>query len=420
MSAPPTNTSLPPVPEGDGPPALRHPARPAQIAWLEEQLAAWRAEGLVDDVAARAIRARYVAQRRVTLVRIVLTLGSLFVGLGLIWLVAANLDGLSLVLRLVLVVLVWLGLVVAAGALARRRARTGGVASPVVGAVRLLAAGAFGAAVFQGAQTLGLPLEDPTLVGVWALGALVHAYVWVAVAPTVLGVVLSVFWLLWRLAENNDDAAGVTVAVAAAALVAVGVGALHHRLPDGARRPLAVPWREIGAGLGLGALFVASLRAGGLERGTPGTVWVVVAAALLLAVGALLTGDRLDRLEVALATGVLALVVVLALWPLSAGALRTGDLEGGDWVRAVVTVVVYLAVASGTAVLGGLRDSDRVTWLATAAVVVFTTAQAFAVFAPVLSGAVLFLAVGVVLLGSGVLADRGRRRVVREGREGRA
>ncbi|PKW27270.1 DUF2157 domain-containing protein [Phycicoccus duodecadis] len=420
MSAPPTTTSLPPVPDDGAGPELRHPATPAQLAWLEHQLGAWRAEGLVDDVAARAIRGRYVAHRRVTLVRIVLTLGALFVGLGLIWLVVANLDALSLALRLVLVVLLWVGLVVAAEALARRRARAGGVASPVVGAVRLLAAGAFGAAVFQAAQTLGLSLDDPTLVGVWALGALVHAYVWVAVGPTVLGVLLATFWLLSRWAEEDDDGSGVTLGVAAAALLAVAVGALHHRLPDHARRALAVPWREVGAGLGLGALFVAALRSGAPDRGTPASVWVVVAVALVVAVAGVLTGDRLDRLEVGLATAVLALVVVLALWRPSSGALRTGELTGGDWVRAVVTVVAYLAVASGTAVLGGLRDSDRLTWLATAALVVFTTTQAFAVFAPVLSGSVLFLAVGVVLLGTGVLADRGRRRVVREGRAARA
>jgi uncharacterized membrane protein len=61
-----------------------------------------------------------------------------------------------------------------------------------------------------------------------------------------------------------------------------------------------------------------------------------------------------------------------------------------------------------------MRDSGRLTWLATAALVVFVTVQASAVFAPIVSGAALFLIVGVVLLGTGVLADRGRRRLVTE------
>ena len=62
-------------------------------------------------------------------------------------------------------------------------------------------------------------------------------------------------------------------------------------------------------------------------------------------------------------------------------------------------------------------SSARLTWAATAALVVFTTVQATAVFSEILSGAALFILVGVVLLGTGILADRGRRRLVREGRE---
>ena len=49
------------------------------------------------------------------------------------------------------------------------------------------------------------------------------------------------------------------------------------------------------------------------------------------------------------------------------------------WSRSLA----YLAVASGYAVLGGMRDTGRLTWLATAALVVFITVQAFAVFAPI-------------------------------------
>ena len=39
----------------------------------------------------------------------------------------------------------------------------------------------------------------------------------------------------------------------------------------------------------------------------------------------------------------------------------------------------------------------------------FTTVQSFAVFAPIITGATLFLVLGVIFLGSGFLFDRGRR-----------
>jgi hypothetical protein len=58
------------------------------------------------------------------------------------------------------------------------------------------------------------------------------------------------------------------------------------------------------------------------------------------------------------------------------------------------------------------RDLPALTGLATAALVLFTTVQSFAVFAPIISGASLFLAVGLVLLASGYLFDRARRRLV--------
>jgi uncharacterized membrane protein len=60
-----------------------------------------------------------------------------------------------------------------------------------------------------------------------------------------------------------------------------------------------------------------------------------------------------------------------------------------------------------------LRDSTRLTVIAALALVVFTTVQAFAVFAPIVSGATLFLVVGAVLVVSGFTVDRGRRQLTR-------
>jgi uncharacterized membrane protein YgcG len=63
------------------------------------------------------------------------------------------------------------------------------------------------------------------------------------------------------------------------------------------------------------------------------------------------------------------------------------------------------------AALGTLRDSPRLTALATAALVVFTTFQSFAVFARIVTGAWLFLLLGVVFLATGFLFDRARREI---------
>ncbi len=410
MTAPPTAT---PTAPGHRDPAV-HPATPAQLHWLEGELAHWQAEGLLAPETAQVIRGRYVASRRFTLSRIVLTLGACFVGLGLVWLVAANLDAMSPLARFALMVAIWLGFVVAAEVLAVRRTRAGDTASPVVGALRLLAAAAFGAVVFQAAQSLQVPAYEPLLVGIWGLGALLWAYAVRGVAPLVLAVTLLAVWFVWAVVDAGDGAFTVSTAIAAAALAAVSVGVGHLVL---GRRDLADPWREIGAALALLALFIAALPYAWGEPDASVTLLVGLGIAIVLAGAAFVRGDRVDRLEVGLAALALALTVGLSLWRFDENLLDTADLPAGAWLRAVLSVVAYLAVASGYAALGGMRDSSRLTWLATAALVVFVTVQAFAVFAPIVSGAALFLIVGVVLLGTGILADRGRRRLVSEAKE---
>ncbi len=422
MTAPPASPRGAPDRSGGDSASHRDPtlraASPAHLQWLEAELRAWQGDGLVDDATAASIRARYVAVRKVTLSRIVLTLGASFFGLGLIWLVASNLDAMSPLTRFALMVAIWLGLVAAAEVLATRRDHEGDVASPVVGAVRLLAAGAFGAVVFQAAQSLQVPAYEPSLVGVWGLGALLWAYAVRGVAPLTLGVVLLAVWFVWAVGDTANNAFSLSGAIAAAGLVAVATGVLNavH-----GRRELAPPWREVGAVLVLVALFLAALPYawGGSER--PWALWAGLGLAVVLAVVATFRGDRVDRLEVGLAALSLALTVGLALWRHDLGGTDgPEDLPAGAWLRALLAVAAYLVVASGYAVLGGMRDTGRLTALATAALVVFVTVQAFAVFAPILSGATLFLVVGLVLLASGVLADRGRRRLVREAKEVRS
>jgi uncharacterized membrane protein len=366
-------------------------------------------------LAIRTLRYRYVASRRFTLSHIVLTLGACFVGLGLIWLVASNLDQMSPLVRFLLMVVIWLGLIGTAEVLAARREREGDTSSPVVGAVRLLAAGAFGAVVFQAAQSLQVPAFEPILVGVWGLGAVLWAY-----AVRGGGAARSRHRpdrLLVRLAGHECRGGRLRRLdrpLAAAALAGVSVGVVHSMV---GWRDFALPWREIGAALGLVALFIAALPFAWGEAAGSIALWLGLAVAGGLAVLALARGDRVDRFEVALSALALALTIALSLWRFDQDVMDTANLPPGAWARAVFAVVAYLFVASGYAVLGGMRDTSRLTWLATAALVIFVTVQAFAVFAPIVSGAALFLIVGLVLIGTGILADRGRRRLVSETKE---
>ena len=139
----------------------QRPVSSAQYSWLRRELADWRADGIVDADTADAIAARYLdagdRHRRFSLGRILLLLGGAFVGVGLIWLVAANLDELPPLLRFLAVAAIWLALI-AAAELSR-------AAGAVRGSLRLMAALAFGAVIFQAAQSLQVPAYAPGLVG---------------------------------------------------------------------------------------------------------------------------------------------------------------------------------------------------------------------------------------------------------------
>jgi uncharacterized membrane protein len=379
---------------------------PRQLAWLRDELAGWQADGLVTDEHAAAILDRYRAVRRAGLARLMLHLGAAFVGVGLIWLVAANLDQFPPIGRFLVVTTLWLGVTVAAEVLASRSAASGrGQGSPLVGAARGLAALAFGAVVFQSAQSLQVPAYEPALVGAWGLGALLYAYAVRGVAPLLVGLVAGVVWLVWHVGANGGSGLGVVLALLLAAAVASGAAVLHDRFGPA---DFVAPWRELGAALGLVGLFAAAVPyVTAADFGPDAGSWaaLVLGVVLALVAAGLARGEaRLEPL-VALGTGLVA--AGLVLWDPGTAA---GDRVGfEDWLHAGVSITAYVGAATWAAVLGIQRSSERLTYLALAALVAFTTFQSFAVFAQIIEGAWLFVALGLVFLGSGYLFDRARR-----------
>ncbi len=383
------------------PPLTTQPATPAQLAWLSREVRSWQADGLLYDTQAVQILHRYHATRRFSLARLLLALGGAFVGVGLIWLVAANLDALPPLGRLGAVAAIWLAALTAGELLASRRH------SPLLGgAVRLVAALAFGAVLFQAAQSLQVPAYEPKLVGLWAAGALVHAYAVRARGPLLVGLVAGTGWYLWQLVAEAPSVLAAVVGLGIGAVVAVSVAALHDSADhDG----FAEPWRALGALLALSALFTAALPFVDGEDFEV-TAWLVggLVAAGLVAAAALWRGRGDLRLEPLGALATVGLSVALILWD-TGGDVE--DLTVADWAHAGVSVAAYVALAVGVAALGVLRDNWALTALAAVGLVVFTTFQSFAVFAQIIQGAWLFVVLGLVFLATGYLFDRTRRRL---------
>jgi uncharacterized membrane protein len=377
-------------------------ATPQQLTWLRGELGHWQSSGIIEPDQADDILVHYRAETRrgarISLGRVLLALGATFVGVGLVWLVGANLDRFSPGTRFLVVAGIWSTFLVGGELLGRR-----GASGPVVGAARLMAALAFGALVFQAAQSLQVPAFEPRLVGVWAAGALLHGYLAGARAPFVVGLGAGIYWWIAQPLWTDASGLGVVLVLGAGAVLAGAMAVLH----DGRTERFAWLWRLVGAGFALVTLFAAAVPGVGSDD-LRWSTWLVVelgASALALALAVALRPGR-RSLEPLAAVVVLTVATLLALWDTGTDI---GDLDAADTARAALSVAAYALLAVAVAALGTVRDRPALTALAMTGLVVFTTFQSFAVFAPIVTGAWLFVVLGTVFLGTGFLFDRARR-----------
>ena len=200
----------------------------------------------------------------------------------------------------------------------------------------------------------------------------------------------------------------------AAAAVAASLAALHATRLGASFKGFSATWREVGALLSLGALFTAALPFVTTDDFTGSTLLfaVLVAAGLAVVASAALSTDN-ARLEPVMALVIGVVGVLLVLWEVGSDFDVDEQVGAAGWAHAAFGVIAYVGAAAWFAVLGVLRDSKRLTFIATAALVVFTTFQAFAVFAAIVQGAWLFVLLGLVFVATGYLADRARRQLAR-------
>ena len=321
---------------------------------------------------------------------------------------AANLDQLPPMARFVAVAVIWLALLAAAEVLAARHDRQPGIPRPLVFSARLLAALALGAVIFQAAQSLQVPAFEPRLVGLWAAGALVHAYAVRGAGPLLVAVAAGSTWFVWQTLWDEPSGLAVVLALVGPGRRGLAAASLHTAGPAIDR--FAAPWREVGALFGLAALFAAALPFVGLDD-FEWSPWLVGGWRWR---GRHRCGDRPGPVGDRPARGRRR----RGGRGRRGRARRVGDqLETStqvgpvEWAHAAVSITAYVGAAIGVAAARHRHDSWRLTALATGALVVFTTFQSFAVFAPIVEGAWLFVVLGLIFLGTGFTFDRARRRL---------
>ncbi len=384
------------------------PISAPRMAWLEAEVARWRTEGVVGDDAAAAITARYRAQERRTPVALVVVLGFLLVAVGLVLLVAANvdLDEVGPLARFLGVSAIWLALVAAAELGVERVAAL----RILVGPLRVLVVVAYGATILQATQSLQVPAFSAGILATWALGSLAYAYAVASYGAVVLGISIGVAWYVFAMVGRADSGAGVVLGFALPVPLLLAVATAHAGT---ALAAFGRVWRGLAVGVGLAGLFTGALPGVVEEPSFPALAWAVLAVGLIGVAVLGARGDADDRFEAAVGAGMAfaALLLVAAAPGEVTDVFSSRSPSGGQVAFSLLGVAVFIAAALAVAVIGVRRRSPRITDAASGALFLFLLVQSFGVLAPLASGAVLVLGLGVVLVGGGVLVDRGRRRL---------
>jgi len=161
------------------------------LQWLKQEMAQWRAEGLVDESLAGRILARYPEAAERNWSRIIFSaIGAVLVGLGVILFFAYNWQQLPKAVKLVLVFSALLAAHGGALAIARRTDANRGL----VEGLHVLGTMLFGAGIWLVAQIYHIDEHYPNAFLVWSLGALALAWTMPSIAQALLALFLVTFW----------------------------------------------------------------------------------------------------------------------------------------------------------------------------------------------------------------------------------
>jgi uncharacterized membrane protein len=425
-----------------------------QHRWLRQEVARWRAEGLVDEALVQRLLARYPETTERGWGRIVLSaLGAVLVGLGVILVFAYNWQAIPKAVKLALA----FGALAAAHGAAMARDRRQPPNRALVEGLHALGTMLFGAAIWLVAQIYHIDEHYPNAFLVWSLGALALAWAMPSLVQALLALFLVAFWagvevfqfraamhaapllvaagvlpLAWRrrspallfwalavlvavtafaVAGIDFDPLVALLYVTGAAILIASIAAPETSFPE-AERPL----HAVGLFVVLACNFVLSFPglAGYLGRqhfARPELAAYLGVAATLFAASLAAAAWRLSRggwgrLD-AYRHGQAALIAVGVA--IVAGCMLA-HVKGGGWAVALPFNVIGLALATLLILEGSARLQPRLVGAGCLYFALITVSRYADLFGSLLARAAVFVALGVGLFLVGNFYARNRRR----------
>jgi len=387
---------------------------------LQTELEAWRQHGTVTAEQAEAILSQYVVVSPLygRLIVILVTLGAILAGVGIILFVSANWQEIPRVGKIVLL----MALVVAVYFLGywlkyeKDFPRAGG-------ALILVGAMVFGAAIFLVGQQYHMPVDDPRLLTWWFVGVIPVAYFTRSKAILTLAILAALGALGYKTAQWFEGVRYEQYAFFAfylvLGLVLYGIGSLHSRFE---RLEYYTPrYQVFGLILLFGIMYVLSFKDIYNERAL--TAWdflmlpsafavafhIAAALAVICTIWGLFIDVNRKRLSFQLSSDLAAIVLFVAIGYLLLGLPFTSPIY-----YAVIFNLLLFAGIIGLIFLGYFRGFSSLVNIALVFFGLAVIGRYFDLTWELLPRSLFFILGGFLLLGGGILLERFRRKTLQQ------
>ena len=395
------------------------------LARLPAEVQHWQDQGIISAEQGRAIISAYpapgtpVAVHRAQgrLVAILATLGSVLVGLGVILFFAANWEEIPKPVKLAMI-LIAIPAVYGIGYWLRYWRGYLRVGTAVI----LLACLLYGAGIHLVAQAYNVPVNDPNLFLYWFVGVLPLAYLTRSQVILYLGIGLFLAAVGFRLSNWLEHADRGAVVGAFSLYLVLGVilyalGRLQAIFD--LTRSYARVYEYLGLVTAFGSLYLLTFRelfdgfyyrSPRVEVDIGAEFWIAfygavgLAIVLYAAVLARLARYRLPLLTEARESGAALVILVAAVFVVNVDA-------GGDIFYPILFNSLLVLGMVGLLFAGYLRGRESLINIALAFFILDVISRYFEFGWTLLDRSLVFIVAGAILLGGGLLLERGRRNV---------
>ncbi len=382
----------------------------------DKQIKKWLAEGKIsEEQASMMIAENSAAEKEKSgnrFLSVISVLGSIFLGIGIIWIIASNWDGMPDLVKIIVLLgstggLIYLGYEI--GFNNKNFPKTGH-------SLILLGAILFGSSIFLIAQIYNVEANASYLIFLWLIGVLPLVYIFQSQLITFLSCIVFCLWFNSILFEdfNNFDAQGIafiTFFYQTFGLLLFSVGSLHYFLDKYAK--VARAYRLIGIYLVICILFVFTFQLSfeGLEELSSELTANPIMISVIYGLIALLLGINLKFNPSKSDTNVLENAIALTILTIIFALNMAIEFEQYYTVFWLLFNIIFVGLIIVLFRIGYNRRDMKLVNIASISTFFFLIFKFFDIFSNLLDNGITWLVFGILLLTGSILFEKKRRKI---------